>query len=164
MRPFMLAAEKAGRSDVAAESEIMRATLDRIINEELTKREAEKLHVIVTDADVEAAMESVTKSAKLADRAALLREVENQGIDEGTYRYDLRMELLGSKVLQIVNARHPFQVSDQEIDARLAELKKQNPDAARDVAKEAVTIDKWERVRKDWVAKARSETYIEVRL
>lgn len=101
---------------VAAESQIYRELLNRIIDERLEERAADKARISVTSEEVDAAIRQVAANAKLTP-AQLLSETRRQGLSEQDYRDELRRQVLEGKLIQL-RVRGRVRVTEQ--DARTA--------------------------------------------
>ena len=86
--------------EAAAEGELYKEVLDRMIDERIEEQAAEKARLTVAAEEVEAALSVVARAAHL-DVPALLAEAEKQGLREHEYREELRRQLLEGKVLQL---------------------------------------------------------------
>lgn len=164
--PF-LARVPAGASQAeraAMEQKLFRELLDKVIDERLEEREAERVHLTVAPDEIDRALASVAARNGMSVPRLLEEARTSAGLDERAYREEVRRQILEGKLLMSLPGARKLQVSDAEIDARLAELSKDGPKPSRDEVKESVLAEKMQRVRRDWVAGLRAEIYVEVRL
>jgi peptidyl-prolyl cis-trans isomerase SurA len=84
----------------AATSQIYRAVLDRIVDEELEEKAAAQAKIVITAREVEQALERVAAQNKLTVDQ-LLAEVRRAGINERDYREELRRQLLEAKLVSV---------------------------------------------------------------
>ncbi len=117
-------------------------TLDQIIEEILVANVASKKKLVVSESEIDAAVEQVQKSNHLT-REALLKSLADALFTEESYRLELRRQVLRYKVLQAVivpRTKSSPGISTEEWGRRLeAELKV-------------------------WLAEQQRESYVEVRL
>jgi len=103
-RPFVARLDAAGATTpaarAAAEAQIHREVLERMIDERLIAAEADRSKISVTTSDVDAAMQSVASSQGLTI-PKLLEAAKTSGLSEKEYRDELRRQLLEGKVLQL---------------------------------------------------------------
>jgi len=126
----------------AAEAQATREILERMVDEELERREAKRLHVEVGAEEVERAVAAVASHAALTV-PEILAEARRQGMSEDDYRAELRRQILEGKLLQIV------------VRPTLA----LPPGAAEPAIVEAI-----EKGRRTWLGGLRRETYVDLRL
>jgi peptidyl-prolyl cis-trans isomerase SurA len=100
----------------AAISQLYRAMLDRLVDEELELRAAQQSKVTVSAREIDEAIERVAKQNKLTV-PALLIEAQRGGLDERSYRDELRRQLLEAK---LINVRLQGRIRVTEEDLRLA--------------------------------------------
>jgi peptidyl-prolyl cis-trans isomerase SurA len=98
----------------AAETEMFRELLNRMIDDRLEEQAADKAHLTVTSEEVDAALQRVAGGAKISVRD-LVSEAHKQGLTEQDYRDEIRRQLLEGK---LVNLRVRGRVRVTEQDAR----------------------------------------------
>ncbi len=101
---------------VAAESQLYRELLNRMIDERLEQRAADKARLSVTPEEIDRAVRQVATNAKLTP-AQLLEETRLQGFTDQDYRDELRRQLLEGKLIEL-RVRGRVRVTEQ--DARSA--------------------------------------------
>jgi peptidyl-prolyl cis-trans isomerase SurA len=113
----------------AAESEMFRTVLTRMIEDRLEEQAADKAHITVTPDEVDNALRIVAQQNHL-DMKQLIAEAKRQGLSEQDHRDEIRRQVLEGKLIQL-RVRGRVRVTDQ--DARAAyqsmvkELSQQNP-------------------------------------
>ncbi|CAN5661080.1 hypothetical protein BH09MYX1_BH09MYX1_40780 [soil metagenome] len=163
--PDLARAKASGDAALAAASpQILRLTLERLIDDLLITAAAERKHIIVSDRDVDNAFDAVQSSTGFKSKAAFLVAVAAQGLDELTYRRMLRQQILEAKFFREEFEAARARISPSMISARLTKLRAQTPRATEDDAKSAVETDVLADVRKAGVAELREGHFIEVRL
>ena len=100
----------------AAESEMFRELLTRLIDERLEEQAADKAHLTVTPEEVDNGIRQVAAQARL-DPKQLVAEAKRQGLSEQDYRDEIRRQVLEGKLIQL-RVRGRVRVTEQ--DARAA--------------------------------------------
>jgi peptidyl-prolyl cis-trans isomerase SurA len=100
----------------AAENEMFRDLLNRMIDDRLTEQAADKAHLTVTPEEVDAAIRDVAQRAHL-DPRQVVAEAKKSGLSEQEYRDEMRRQVLQGKLIQL-RVRGRVRVTDQ--DARAA--------------------------------------------
>jgi peptidyl-prolyl cis-trans isomerase SurA len=100
----------------AAESEMFRELLSRMIDERLEEQAADKAHLTVTPEEVDGGIRQVAAQAKLAPKD-LVAEAKRQGLTEQDYRDEIRRQVLEGKLINL-RVRNRVRVTEQ--DARAA--------------------------------------------
>ena len=98
----------------AAETEMFRELLNRMIDDRLEEQAADKAHLTVTPEEVDGALKNVAANAKISVRD-LVGEARKQGLTEQDYRDEIRRQILEGK---LVNLRVRGRVRVTEQDAR----------------------------------------------
>lgn len=113
----------------AAESEMFRELLTRLIDERLEEQAADKAHLTVSPEEVDNGIRQVAAQARL-DARQLVAEAKRQGLTEQDYRDEIRRQVLEGKLIQL-RVRGRVRVTEQ--DARTSygryvkELAQQSP-------------------------------------
>ena len=101
-KPFMLQIErtlpKEGAQRVAAEQEMKRDLLSKMIDEVLVAEEGKRVQITVGDADIDSALQTVATSQKLTV-PQLLDASREAGLSEVDYRAELGRQLLEGKMV-----------------------------------------------------------------
>ena len=134
-----LAKDPAERRDQQAE--LVKMIIGRLIDEVLVNKDAAKLHIEVSDADVDRGVDMVASQNKV-DRKVLEAEVKDSGYTLPEYRDELRKQILEEKWLLVRAA------------GKIDRTKAKNP-ADIEVA--------FENQRKVLLAELRSHAFIELR-
>lgn len=100
----------------AAESEMFRELLNRMIDERLEETAADKAHLAVTPEEVDNGIRQVAAQAKLSPKD-VIAEAKRSGLSEQDYRDEIRRQLLEGKLIQL-RVRGRVRVTEQ--DARAA--------------------------------------------
>lgn len=113
----------------AAESEMMRELLSRMIDERLEDQAADKAHLSVTSEEIDNGIRQVAAQNGL-DPKMLVAEAKRQGLTEQDYRDEIRRQVLEGKLIQL-RVRGRVRVTDQDArsayDAYVKELAQQSP-------------------------------------
>lgn len=149
------------------ESEVWKAVLDRMINERIEEREANRARITVSTEEIDNALDAIAARANLTTET-LLQEAAKQGLAEREYRDELRRQILEGKLVQL-RVRSRVRVTEQ--DARdvytkwIAQSGATTPFAeVRDRMLEHATEEALVRARDAWLRELRQQIYVEVRL
>jgi len=122
-RPFLLDLQRRGLSpsqQAAAESELYRQLLERMIDERLQQLAAERARIRVTAEEIDAGIRNVAASQNLTT-AELMAEAARQGMSAQDYREEIRRQILEGKLLQL-RVQGRIRISDDEIEAMYEKL------------------------------------------
>ncbi|HEB49625.1 MAG TPA: peptidylprolyl isomerase [Desulfobulbus sp.] len=96
---FQRVAEEVSSDQLAEALRQARETvINKLIEKKLLAQEAEKLHIKVTDKEVEQALARILERNHTS-REVFKKELAAMGMDEQRYKEDLRDQILGSKVI-----------------------------------------------------------------
>lgn len=113
----------------AAESELFRELLTRLIDERLEEQAADKARLTVTPEEVDNGIRQVAAQARL-DPKQLVAEAMRQGLSEQDYRDEIRRQVLEGKLIQL-RVRGRVRVTEQDArsaySAYVKELAQQSP-------------------------------------
>lgn len=101
--PFMLQVQQtvpAGAQRNAAISQVYKAVLQKIVDEELMEKAAAQAKVNITPVEIDEALQRVAGQNKLTVEQ-VLTEAERAGLPESKYREELRRQLLEAKLLNV---------------------------------------------------------------
>ena len=118
-RPFLFriaASTPNPAQQAAAETEMFRDLLNKMIDERLEDVAADKAHLAVSSDEVDTAIKNVSERARLSSKD-LIAEAKRQGLTEQDYRDEIRRQVLEGKLVQL-RVRGRVRVTDQ--DARSA--------------------------------------------
>lgn len=131
-RPFLsqIAASAGTPAQIAAaESEMFRELLDRMIDERLEEQAAEKAKLAVSAEEIDGAMANVATQAHVSVRE-LVNEAKKRGLSEQEYRDEIRRQLLEGKLIQL-RVRGRVRVGEEDARALyahfLVDLAKESP-------------------------------------
>jgi peptidyl-prolyl cis-trans isomerase SurA len=102
----------------AAESEMFRELLTRLVDERLEEQAADKAHLTVTPDEVDNAIRTVAAQARM-DPKQLVAEAKKQGLSEQDYRDEIRRQVLEGKLIQL-RVRNRVRVTEQDARASYA--------------------------------------------
>jgi peptidyl-prolyl cis-trans isomerase SurA len=108
----LLSVQRDTNFHAAAESEIYKEFLNRMIDERLEETAAEKAHIAVSPEEVDRGISNVAANAKLTE-AELLLEVRRQGLSEQDFRDEIRRQILEGKLVEL-RVRPRVRVTDQD--------------------------------------------------
>lgn len=113
----------------AAESEMFRELLTRMIDERLEEQAADKAHLTVSPEEVDNGIRQVAAQQRM-DPKGLILEAKRQGLSEQDYRDEIRRQVLEGKLIQL-RVRGRVRVTEQDARTSFAryikELTAQNP-------------------------------------
>lgn len=122
-QPFLIDLQRRGLSSAqkaAAESELYRQLLDRMIDERLQQQAAEKARIRVTAEEIDAGIRNVASSQRLTP-AELMAEAARQGMSADAYRAEIRRQILEGKLLQL-RVQGRIRISDDEVESTYGKL------------------------------------------
>jgi peptidyl-prolyl cis-trans isomerase SurA len=122
-RPLLAAAKQqnpslSGETLLEEQRRLYRRVLNQMIDEILVGQEARRLHIRITSAEVDRAIENIARQNGLS-RADFSRAVEAQGLSLRQYRRDLKRQLERFKVVQ-TKFQGRMRVPDQDIKSYYA--------------------------------------------
>lgn len=113
----------------AAESDLMRELLTRLIDDRLEESAADKAHLSVTAEEIDSGIRQVATQNGI-DPKVLVAEAKRQGLSEQDYRDEIRRQVLEGKLIQL-RVRGRVRVTDQDAraayDAYVKEIAQQQP-------------------------------------
>jgi peptidyl-prolyl cis-trans isomerase SurA len=118
-RPFLfriIVSTPNPAQQAAAETEMMRDLLNRMIDDRLEEQAADKARIVVTAEEIDTAIKNVAGQAHVRP-SDLVAEAKRQGLSEQDYRDEIRRQLLEGKLVQL-RVRGRVRVTEQ--DARAA--------------------------------------------
>lgn len=154
-----------GEAAVAsAMPKILRAAVDRMIDEILVADAAKKDLVVVTDQEIDAAFERKQRDLGFPNKVSFLASIGELGLDEARFRRMIENQLVEFKWLARAFAAERARITPAAIDERLKRLRAQDPKATEERAKESLVDEAYETTRQKQVGELRRAHYIEVRL
>lgn len=124
---------------VMAEEQLRKQLVDKLVEELLVAKQAEKLGITVSAAEVDAAMQRLAANQKVTVEQ-LVAAALDAGLPEREYREELARQLLEGKLVNLRMARMPTVSSPAELNNLI------------------------ERVRQQWLLELRQASHVEVRL
>ena len=103
----------AGAQRSAAISQLYKSVVERLVDEELISRVARKSKIIISDKDVQSALETLARQNNITLERLLL-ESRAQGQPEAKYRDEIRRQLLEYRVMN-VRLQGRVQVRDEDV-------------------------------------------------
>lgn len=99
----------------AAESDLFRELLSRLIDERLEEQAADKARIGVSSQEIDNGIRQVAAQARM-DPAQLVEEAKRQGLTEQDYRDEIRRQVLEGKLIQL-RVRGRVRVTEQDARA-----------------------------------------------
>ncbi|MDB4940883.1 MAG: hypothetical protein JWP97_417 [Labilithrix sp.] len=107
----------------AAESEMFRELLNRLVDERLEENAADKSHISVTAEEIDNGIRQVAAQTKLQPRD-VINEAKKQGLSEQDYRDEIRRQVLEGKLIQL-RVRGRVRVTEQDARAAYSRVQKE---------------------------------------
>ena len=133
-RPFrvrIIASSPSAAQQAAAESEMFRELLNRMIDDRLEESAADKAHLQVSSEEIDNALRNISASAKISLQD-LLAEAKHQGLSEQDYRDEIRRQVLEGKLVQL-RVRGRVRVTEQDSRAMYTRWLKESGSDQADV-------------------------------
>ena len=102
-RPFLLRIHSQippGAQRTAAVSQMYELLLERMVDEQLQQRAANKLHVVVSPQEIDQAIARIAAQNGLTS-LQIVQEAARSGMNEAEYRREIRRQLLDAKMLNL---------------------------------------------------------------
>ncbi|MFO0757556.1 MAG: peptidylprolyl isomerase [Byssovorax sp.] len=116
-KPFLLQIQQKvppGPQQAAAESQVLKELIEKIIDEELEVQAADKAKINVTSDEVDAALRNVAQAQNMT-MAELVREARlRSGMSEIDYRDEIRRQILEGKMLQL-RVRGRVRITEEDV-------------------------------------------------
>jgi peptidyl-prolyl cis-trans isomerase SurA len=116
--PFLLQVQQGvpvGPQRNAAISQVYKAVLQKIVDEELMEKAANQAKVTITPTEIDEALKRVATQNKLTVEQ-VIAEAERAGMAESKYREELRRQLLEAKLLN-VRLQGRIRITDEDLRA-----------------------------------------------
>jgi peptidyl-prolyl cis-trans isomerase SurA len=117
-RPFLVEISKklpSGPQQAAAESQVFKELLEKMIDEELEIQAADKAKVTVTADEIDNALKNIAGAQNLT-LPELIRNAQRSGLTEMEYREELRRQLLEGKMLQL-RVKGRVRITEEDVKA-----------------------------------------------
>lgn len=102
-----------GAQRAAAISQMYKMLLDRMVDEELEQRAADKAHIVVTPREVDDALAKIAAQNNVSVER-LVQEAESTGMSEQQYRREIRRQVLEAKLLNL-REQGRIRVTDEDL-------------------------------------------------
>jgi len=114
-RPFMseIPADATGEAREQLRLRVLRETLERMIDDQLLRQAATRLHITVTDEDVEQFIERIARE-RGATTEQLFEALQREGVSITEYRAHMETEVRRLKVLQL-RVRGRINITDPDL-------------------------------------------------
>ena len=116
--PFMLQVQQTvpvGAQRNAAISQVYKAVLQKIVDEELLEKAAAQAKVVITPTEIDEALKRVASQNHITVEQ-VVSEAERSGMPESKYREELRRQLLEAKLLN-VRLQGRIRITDEDLRA-----------------------------------------------
>lgn len=118
-KPFLIQVQQRvppGPQQSAAESQVLKELIEKLIDEELETQAADKAKITVTSEEIDNAIRNVAASQGLAP-ADLIREARiRSGLSEQDYRDEIRRQILEGKMIQL-RVRGRVRITEEDVRA-----------------------------------------------
>jgi peptidyl-prolyl cis-trans isomerase SurA len=118
-RPFLAQANEKvqhGAQLAAAESQIFKELIEKMIEEQLISQAAEKASITVTSEELENAIRNIAASQRTSVAGIIKLAREASGLTEQEYRDEIRRQILEGKMLQL-RVKGRIRITEQDIQA-----------------------------------------------
>ena len=132
-RPFLLQVQEKvppGAQQAAAESQIFKDLIEKMIDDELIAQAAEKASIAVTSEELENAIRNIAAAQGATVSEIIRLAQETGGLTEQEYRDEIRRQILEGKMLQL-RVKGRLRITEQDVvaafdRAQKAELKRRD--------------------------------------
>jgi peptidyl-prolyl cis-trans isomerase SurA len=161
------------------EQELYKEVLDRIIDDRLEEKQAERARLTVTSEEIDKGLETIAARAEtqLGRRVSVedvLAQVAQSGSSEQDFREEIRRQIIEGKLIEL-RVRPRVRITEQDIHAAYArwvdEWRRAQPSATaptledvRDAMAQRALDESLARAREQWLGELRRSAYVEVRL
>jgi peptidyl-prolyl cis-trans isomerase SurA len=122
-RPFLLQIRQrapGGAQQAAAESEMYKQLIERMVDERVEQQAAEKAHLAVTAEEIDAGLRNVAGQQSLTVEQ-LVQEAGKTGLTPQEYRDEVRRQILEGKLLQL-RVRGRVRVTEDDVHSTYGKL------------------------------------------
>lgn len=91
----------AGAQQAAAQSQLLKDLLDKMVNEELESQAAARSNITVSSQEIESAFENIAASQGLTKEKLFQEAHAKNGLSEQDYRDEMRRQIIEGKMLQL---------------------------------------------------------------
>ena len=122
-RPFLLQIQQkmpSGAQQAAAESELYKQLIERMVDDRIEQQAAERAHLSVTAEEIDSGIKNVASQQGISvDR--LIEEATKTGLSRQEYRDEVRRQILEGKLLQL-RVRSRVRITEDDVRATYAKL------------------------------------------
>jgi peptidyl-prolyl cis-trans isomerase SurA len=122
-RPFLLQIHSKvppGAQQAAAESELYKQLIERMVDDRVEQQAAERAHLSVTAEEIDAGIRNVANQQGISVER-IIEEATKTGLSRQEYRDEVRRQILEGKLLQL-RVRSRVRVTDDDVRATYAKL------------------------------------------
>jgi peptidyl-prolyl cis-trans isomerase SurA len=122
-RPFLLQIKQkmpSGAQQAAAESELYKQLIERMVDERVEQQAAERAHLSVTAEEIDSGIRNVANQQGISVER-LIEEATKTGLSRQEYRDEVRRQILEGKLLQL-RVRSRVRVTEEDVRATYAKL------------------------------------------
>ena len=122
-RPFLLQIRQrapGGAQQAAAESEMFKQLIERMVDERVEQQAADKAHLSVTAEEIDAGLRNVASQQRITIEQ-LIEEANKTGLTVQEYRDEVRRQILEGKLLQL-RVRGRVRVTEDDVRATYSKL------------------------------------------
>lgn len=117
-KPFLMqiaARGMTGPQAAAAETQLFKELIQKMVDDELEAQAADKAHISVAPDEIDAAMRNVAASQGIS-LTDLLKGAARSGLSEAEYREELRRQILEGKMLQL-RVKGRIRITEEDVKA-----------------------------------------------
>lgn len=123
-RPFLIqiqAKVPPGAQQAAAESQVFRELIQKMVDEELQAQAAERANVRVTSDEIESAFRNIAAAEQTTVEEIFRHARRSSGLTEQEYRDEIRRQILEGKMLQL-RVKGRVRITEQDVRAAFDRL------------------------------------------
>lgn len=116
-RPFLAQVQAKvppGAQQAAAESQVLKELIEKMVEEELISQAAEKSNIQITSAEIESAFRNIAGAQQMSTAELIQLARTSSGLSEQEYRDEIRRQLLEGKMLQL-RVKGRVRITDQDV-------------------------------------------------
>ena len=126
-KPFLRQIQQrvpTGAQQAAAESQVLKDLVEKMVDEELEAQAAEKAKITVTAEEVDNAFRNVAASQRITVAALFREALTKSGLSEQDYREEIRRQLLEGKMLQL-RVKGRVRITEEDVKAMFEKVKRE---------------------------------------
>lgn len=113
-----------GAQQAAAESQVLKDLVEKMVDEELEAQAAEKAKITVTPEEVDNAFRNVAASQRITVQALFREALLKSGLSEQEYRDEIRRQLLEGKMLQL-RVKGRVRITEEDVKAMYDKVRRE---------------------------------------